>query len=117
MKEFLLLFRGGDAERKQMSPEQKQEQMKRWQDWIVSIVQKDQFIGGQPLAKEGKVLKGVSKKVTDGPFIEGKEIVGGYVLIKAKDMNGAVKISEGCPNLETENGSVEIREIGTMSAS
>jgi hypothetical protein len=117
MKEYLLLFRGGDTERKQLSPEQIEAHMKRWQEWIGGIAQKEQFVGGQPLLNEGKVLKGSSKKLTDGPFIEGKEVVGGYVLIKAISMEDAIKISEGCPNLEAESGTVEIREIGALMVS
>ncbi len=115
MKEYLLLFRGGDTERKQLSPEQIEAHMKRWQEWIGGIAQKEQFVGGQPLLNDGKVLKGSSKKLTDGPFMEGKEIIGGYVLIKATSMEEAIKIAEGCPNLEAESGTVEIREIGEMT--
>ena len=117
MKEYLLLFRGGDTERKQLSPEQIEAHMKRWQEWIGGIAQKEQFVGGQPLVSEGKVLTGSSKKLTDGPFIEGKEIVGGYLLIKASSMEDAIKISESCPNLEAESGTVEIREIGALMMS
>ncbi len=116
MKEYLLLFRGGDTERKQLSPEQIQEHVKRWQEWIGDLAKKDQFMNGQPLESTGKVLKGTSKKVTDGPFVEGKEVVGGYVIIKANNMDEAIKISEGCPNLEAESGTVEIREIGYLHA-
>jgi hypothetical protein len=116
MKEFLLLFRGGDTERKQLSPEQIQEHMKRWQQWIGSIAQNGQLVGAQPLENGGKVLSGTAKKLTDGPFMEGKEILGGYVLLKVKDIEEAIKISEGCPNLEAETGTVEIREIGAMTA-
>jgi len=116
MKEYLLLFRGGDAERKHLSPKEIEAHMKRWQEWIGSIAQSGHLTGAQPLTNEGRVIKGTSKKLTDGPFIEGKEILGGYVLIKASGFDEAVKISEGCPNLEAESGTVEIREIGTMSA-
>ena len=115
MKEYLLLFRGGDSERQQLSPEEGQNHMKQWQDWIVSLAQKEQFIGGQPLVAGGKVLSGTAKKVTDGPFMEGKEVVGGYLHIRAEDMEAAIKISEACPNLLAESGTVEIREIGTMN--
>ena len=116
MKEFILLFRGGDTERKQLSPEQIQAHMKRWQDWIGSIAQKELLVGAQPLEEGGKVLKGTAKKLTDGPFIEGKEILGGYVLLKANHIDDAIMIAEGCPNLELETGTVEVREIGTMAA-
>ena len=114
MKEFLLLFRGNEAERKHSSPEQIEALMKRWQDWIGGIAATGNMLGAQPLENGGKVIKGPSKKITDGAFMEGKEILGGYVLLKAKTIEEASKIGEGCPILEDENGTVEVREIGTM---
>ena len=116
MKEFLLLFRSDDAERTQMSPEQMQENMKQWQQWIGSIAAKEQLVGAQPLESAGKVIRGTAKKLTDGPYMEGKEVLGGYVLVKVKDLDEAVKISQDCPILISESGTVEVREIGTMSA-
>ena len=116
MKEFLLLFRGGDAERQHLSPEQIQAHMKHWNDWIGGIAQKNILVGAQPLENGGKVLRGTAKKLTDGPFMEGKEVLGGYVLLKANTIEDATKIAEGCPILVAETGSVEVREIGTMSA-
>lgn len=115
MKDFLLLFRGGDSERKQLSPEQAEAHMKRWQDWIGDMAKQERFMGGQPLLSGGKVLSGTTKKLTDGPFIEGKEVIGGYVHVKATDLEEAVQLGKGCPNLEMESGTVEVREIGTMS--
>ena len=116
MKEFLLLFRGGDTERSQLSAEQIEEHMKRWQEWIGSIASKNMLVGAQPLENSGKVLRGTRKILTDGPFMEGKEVLGGYLLLKASNLEDALKIAEGCPNLEAESGTVEVREIGTMSA-
>ncbi|MCW3105166.1 MAG: hypothetical protein JWO09_3606 [Bacteroidetes bacterium] len=116
MKEFLLLFRGGDAERKHLSPDQIEAHMKRWQEWIGSIAQKNLLINAQPLVQGGKVITGTSKKLTDGPYMEGKEILGGYVLLKANSIEEASEIGLGCPNLEAESGTVEIREIGSMTA-
>lgn len=117
MKDYLFLFRGGDTERQQFSPEEMQAQMQHWQEWIAGIAQTDQFGGGHPLTPEGKVLHGGSThKLIDGPFMEGKEILGGYIIVKAKDMDEALKIASGCPLLGAASGSVEIREIGTMGA-
>jgi hypothetical protein len=115
MKEFLLLFRSGDAERKQLSPEQLQAHLKRWNDWIGGIAQKGALTGAQPLEPGGKVIKGPAKKLTDGAFMEGKEILGGYVLLKADSAEVAALLADGCPILEFETGTVEIREIGVMS--
>ena len=116
MKEYILLFRGGSAERTVLSPEQIEAHMKRWQTWIGSIAQNGKLVGAQPLTNDGKILKGRSKKLSDGPFVEGKEILGGYVIVKADNFDEALHISADCPNLEFESGTVEVREIGTMTA-
>ena len=110
MKEFLFLFRGGDAINSQQSPEAMQKHMQKWMAWMQELSQQGTFIGGQPLTTDGKVVTGSAKKVTDGPFVEGKEIVGGYLLIKANDYADAVNISKGCPIFEYD-GIVEVREI------
>lgn len=114
MKEFLLLFRGGDQERRQLSPEQIEAHLNRWQDWIRKLAEQNHFVSGQPLVSGGKVLQGTQKKLTDGPFMEGKEIVGGFVVLRAADMETALLLAQDCPNLEAESGLVEIREIGTL---
>jgi hypothetical protein len=112
MKEFLFLFRGGDAGRlaAQQSPEQWQQHMMKWKEWMESLTKQGKMTGGQPLNKEGIVLTGKNKKVTDGPFMEGKEIIGGYLAVKAKDLNEATEIAKGCPIFE-HDGIVEVREI------
>ena len=112
MKEFLFLFRGGDAGRlnEQQSPEQWQEHMMKWKVWMESLAKQGTMTGGQPLSKEGKVLTGSSKKWTDGPFVEGKEIIGGYLIVKAKDLNEATEIAKDCP-IFLHDGIVEVREV------
>jgi hypothetical protein len=114
MKEFLLLFRGADTEREAMSAEEKEAHMKRWTDWVGTIAAQGKFGGGHPLRSDGgKVLKGRSKQMSDGPFIEGKEIIGGYILVKVENEAEAIAIANDCPNLEADSGTVEIREIST----
>ena len=51
--------------------------------------------------------------VTDGPFLEGKEEVGGYILLSARDLQTAVELARGCPARE-QNGTVEVRAIQQM---
>ena len=65
---------------------------------------------GQPLEHAGKLVKGKQKIVTDGPFAEAKDVVGGYTLIEARDLDQAVELSKGCPIFERE-GSVEVRPV------
>lgn len=116
MKEFLLLFRSDNAERSDLSPAELEAIMNRWGKWISGIAEKEIMVGAQPLEKEGKVVRGPSKKLTDGPFMESKEVLGGYVLLKAANIDEAVAIANGCPVLELQSGTVEVREIGTMTA-
>jgi hypothetical protein len=67
---------------------------------------------------EGRVLRGTGagQRVTDGPFAESKEVIGGFFVIEAEDYDEAVRLSADCPHLEF-GGTVEIREIETVSAS
>ncbi len=113
MAKYLYLFRGGDARRIQESPEEMQVHMEKWKTWMSGLAEKGQLIDGLPLSKEGKqVLKG-GEVVHDGPYAEGKEIVGGYLMVNADDFDGAVEISKGCPIFE-HDGQVEVREIMNM---
>jgi hypothetical protein len=116
MNDYLLLFRGGDARRidEQKDPAKWQAHMMKWKTWMESLGQQGKFIGGQPLGVDGSVIKGSKKTVTDGPFTEGKEIVGGYVMVKANDQAEAVELAKGCPLLEHE-GIIEVRELKQLT--
>ncbi len=114
MSEFLFLFRGGDSKTLQESPEQWQEHMQRWLLWMQGLTEKGVFVGAQPLSNTGKTVTGSKKVVSDGPFLEGKEMVGGYLICKADNFDEAVEISKGCPVLEFDDGIVEVREIRDM---
>ncbi len=75
------------------------------------LTQQDKFVGAQPLNGTGKQITGSKKVVTDGPFMEGKEMVGGYLICKAASYDEAVELSKGCPILDFDDGIVEVREI------
>ena len=108
MNEFVLLYRGGETGR---SPERAQQMMQKWMAWFKELADnghvKDR---GQPLERVGKIVNGKRKTVTDGPFPEAKDVVGGYTLIVAKDLNEAAELSKGCPILEVD-GQVEVRPV------
>ena len=116
MKDYLLLFRGGDSRRadEQKDPAKWQAHMTKWKTWMESLGKDGKFVSGLPLGPEGSVINGSKKTVTDGPFTEGKEIVGGYLIIKATDLAEAVELSKGCPILDHE-GSIEVRELFPMT--
>ena len=114
MKDFLLIFRDTLANTEayaKLSPAELEADMQLWNAWMNGLAESGKLVGGQPLLPDGKVIKGPSRKTTDGPFIEGKDIVGGYLLIKAKDLNEATELSKGCPALLSPEGTVEVREI------
>ena len=112
MNDYLLLFRGGDARRlnEQKDPDRWQAHMAKWKTWMEKLGQQGKFISGQPLEEGGAVITGSEKAITDGPFTEGKEIVAGYLMIRANDQAEAIELSKDCPVLEHE-GIVEIREM------
>ena len=108
MSEFVYLYRGGD---RSGSPEQMQQVMQKWMAWFKDLAEKGHIKDrGQPLERTGKLVKGKQKAVTDGPFAEAKDLVGGYTLIEARDIEQAVELSKGCPILERE-GMVEVRPV------
>ena len=114
MEKFMYLFRGGEnhAHNSQNS-ETAQKNMQAWMKWMEGLGQKGILVGGEPLQPTGKQVNGTKKLVTDGPFVETKELVGGYLIVNAKDINEAVEISKGCP-IFAEDGNVEIRPIQKM---
>ncbi|MFD2565445.1 YciI family protein [Aquimarina rubra] len=113
MKEFLILIRGGQEKYNTVSPSDMQKHMEHWQQWMGGLAKEDQLVGGQPLLNEGCTMTEGGKKITDRPFAEGKELVGGYLLIKADSADHATDIAKGCPSFEYDC-SLEIREIAPM---
>ena len=77
------------------------------------LAEKEVLVDGLPLAKEGQRLVGTSAVLTDGPYAEGKEVVGGYLIVHAASLNDATEIARGCHIFEND-GEVEIREILSM---
>jgi hypothetical protein len=114
MEKFMLLFRGGENHAHNASDSRAaQKNMQAWMDWMQGLQEKGALVASEPLQPTGKQVTGTKKVVTDGPFMEAKEIVGGYLIVKASDINEAVEISKGCPIFD-ENGKVEIRPIQKM---
>ena len=111
MSNFMYLFRGGQTP---TSPEAMQAQMQRWMSWIERLRQDGKYIAGDPLQSGGKVLRSPNKVITDGPFAEGKEVVGGYFLIRAESLEQAAELAKDCPIFQT-GGSVEVRAIQVIN--
>jgi hypothetical protein len=111
MPHFILFFRMDITTKEvQPTPEQMEDYMAQWKKWTDGIAAKNKLVGGNHLSVEGKVLrsKGV---ITDGPYVETSESIAGYIIIKAENLDDAVKIAEKCPILQGEDTSVEVRQI------
>jgi hypothetical protein len=111
-EKFILILRGGDTHIQTANYDSKEvkEYLQSWITWQQGLSEKGILVGGDPLQTTGKQVNGKNKVVTDGPFIQAKEMVGGYLIINAKDISEAVEIAKGCPIFK-ENGKVEVRPI------
>lgn len=112
MKDFMLLFRGA-SQQYEFSPEEMQSHMQKWFAWVDELKSKNIYVSGEPLIPEGKTVTGKKAVVTDGPFAESKEIIGGFFIIKAESIDQATEIAKDCPDLPLD-GTVEIREVMKM---
>lgn len=110
MDEFILIFRHEDGN-KVASPEQIQTWMKQTMDWIGSIAAQNKFIGGNGLRFEDAKVVRYNNVVTNGPFGEIKETIGGYIMVKANSVDEAVEFAKGCPVLQGDGNTVEVRKI------
>ena len=113
MKQYMVLLRGGVG-MDTLSPAEMEAHMGRWKSWMGGLVQEGKLASGLPLNKSGKQVTSNATVVTDGPFAEGKEVVGGYLIFNALDIDGAVEIAKGCPIFEGDSANVELREIMSM---
>ena len=86
MSNFLFLFRGGDAQRIQQSPEEMQAHMEKWGAWMGGLKEAGKLGEGLPGNKDGKVVEKAGEVITDGPFAEGAEVVVGVVIVTADDL-------------------------------
>lgn len=110
MKEFVLLFRQPDYDYSKATPEKMKTLQKKWQDWAAGIAAQGKLSSNGPrLAMAGKVLKPAGV-ITDGPFVEIKEKLGGLMIVKASSLEEATTLAHGCPAID-EGGSVEIRPV------
>lgn len=111
MKEFMYVFRN-DKEYSEPTLEQMQRRGKLWQEWIGNIAAQNKLSEtGKRMDATGKVVKSDSV-VTDGPYVETKEVIVSYMFVYAENLEDAVEIAKGCPIFE-EDGSVEVRPVVT----
>ncbi len=110
MNEFMLIFRHEDGE-KVASPEQLEKWMKQTMEWINGIAAKNKFVGSNGLPFDDAKVVWHNNVVTDGPFGDIKETIGGYIIVKADSVDEAVEFAKGSPVLQGDGNSVEVRKI------
>ncbi len=116
MTDYVLLYRStSEAHDEAMgTPEKSKQSMAKWRAWMDEIRAKGHLKDvGIPLHRTGRVVRGRKKSVTDGPYTETKEVVGGFSIIEARDFEHAAEIASGCPILEG-GGSVEVRPVKAL---
>jgi hypothetical protein len=116
MSEFVFLFRSSAAEQREHvgTPERAQQSFEVWMRWIGSLEAGGHLVNrGLPLDAGGKVVR-ADKVMTDGPFVEVKDLVLGFIVIRAADLAEASTLAAGCPIVAGGGGSVEIRPVSSM---
>ncbi len=111
MDTYVFLYRGYERP-SQLQAQQQTTQ--KWMTWLKELGEQGHVMNlGNPLEATGKVVQGKQKAITDGPFAEAKDLVGGYTLIQANDLNQAAELSKGCPIFDY-GGYVEVRPVMKM---
>lgn len=113
MPKFMFIYRGGCEDMENLSPEEMQQMMQMWMDWIQDGTQAGWLLdGGDGLKPEGAVVNH-DLTVTDGPFTESKELVGGYSMVQAENLAAACELAKSSP-ITKHQGAIEIRELANV---
>lgn len=110
MDEYVLIMRHEDGN-KVASPEEIQKWMKQTMDWIGGIAAQNKFVSGTGLPFDNARVVHANKTVTNGPFGDIKETIGGFITIRAESVDEAVEFAKGCPVLQGEGNTMEVRRI------
>lgn len=108
MEKYMFIFFDGDTS--SLSPEEQQAGMEKWFAWVEQLRQQGRYVEGEALLPHGKTITGTKKTITDGPFTESKEIVGGYFIVLAKDFDEAMQLAMGFPDFHL-GGKIQVREV------
>ena len=112
MEKFMFIFEG--TQPGNLSPALMQEHMGKWMAWIDKLAKDNRYVSGEPLLPGGKLVTGTNgKSVTDGPYTEGKELVGGFFIVNAKDYDDALSLTKDYPDYEN-GGKIQVRQIMKM---
>jgi hypothetical protein len=110
MNQFLIIVRGSDHS--VASPEEMQRRMGLFGEWVQKVLN-GRFVSGAPLEEgDAHLLKSKTEVLTDGPFIESKEMISGFIVINAEDIHEAVELTKQNPLLGQFQ--LEVRKMKPM---
>ena len=113
MAEYMMLLHESTTGFADLSAEDIQQIIGEYSAWSNSVAEQGKMVGGNKLKDEGGkhlINNNGSLRVTDGPFAESKEVIGGYFTISADNYDEAVEIAQTCPHLKY-GGRIELREV------
>ena len=110
MKKFIVLFREPDGRVEPHTEDEIKRHQLNWKNWFEKWGQEGKLDGGSGLTLKGKIIKGIDGRISDGIHKVGTEIVGGFLLLKAIDLDEATEITRSCPIFEFD-GYAEVREL------
>jgi hypothetical protein len=111
MAKFMLILNSTPGLWKNLSPEEMQQKVQKYQAWAAKIRSSGRHVSSEKLAEEGGKTLRLQKdrlSIVDGPYTEAKEVVGGYFLFRAADYDEAIELTRDCPFLE--DGTIVIRQ-------
>jgi hypothetical protein len=112
MPHFVLIARDRPESFAHLSPAEMEGILQRYMAWGEALVEAGHWESGQKLAEGVGCVMGPGGSVTDGPYAESKEVVGGFWILEARDLDQARELAADCPHLEF--GTLEIRAVDTM---
>ena len=112
MSKYLLIAGGADVDKRSSNPALAPVMLERYMAWLQDLRNRGKYVTSQKLHDQtGRRLTIRGGEVIDGPFIESKDAIGGFVLIEADSLDEATDLARGCPNLDMQNGYMEVRVI------
>jgi hypothetical protein len=115
MAKFMLILHKTPGIWRQLSPEEMQRKVEKYQAWMDKIHSSGRHVSSEKLGEEGGKLLDLQKgrlSIVDGPYSEAKEVVGGYFVFRAANYEEAIELTRDCPFLD--DGRIELRQTDPM---
>ena len=117
MAKFMLIAGGADVDKRSGNPALAPLMLEQYMSWIKGLRDNGRFVGSFKLHDQtGRRLTVRGGQVIDGPFVESKDAVGGIFIVEAASLDEAAEIAKTCPNLDLQNGYMEVRMVEAASS-